>query len=103
MPKPEGAMLWKINLLAIFVILDGISTWIGLEKGVVVELNPLVQFLYEQGPWIYFGSRLLVIICVWFGLRYASNIRLAKVLIWVPLCLYFFVLINHIVGWIFIS
>lgn len=53
----------KFLLVYLFAIniIDALFTWVAVTPGAAYEVNPIVRFLLEQGPFIFFASKVGII------------------------------------------
>jgi hypothetical protein len=53
----------KFLLIYLFAInlIDALFTWVAVTSGTAYEVNPIVRFLLEQGPFVFFASKVGII------------------------------------------
>ena len=82
-------------------MLDGVFTFIGLKFQLILEVNPLMHFMWTTSPFYFlisklFLSLLLIYLAFYFRTQYKHIWNLILV---IPLCLYTGVFLIHII-WI---
>ncbi|WP_375709396.1 DUF5658 family protein [Niallia sp. NCCP-28] len=80
---------------------DAIFTYIGLRYNLILEANPLMNNLWILSPSLFlfcklFLSFLLIALAFFFTTK---NRRNWYVILSIPLCFYFFILMSHI-SWV---
>ncbi|WP_221767356.1 MULTISPECIES: DUF5658 family protein [Bacillaceae] len=91
--------------LAVLNFFDGCVTFIGIQFGVIEELNPLMAALISKNPWSFFllKSYLSVfLLLVFYFIRGQAISNFLKSLILCSVILYTSVSILH-VSWIFLK
>jgi hypothetical protein len=73
-----------LALLAFFNVFDAVSTDYVLSRGLAVEANPLMSFLYQLGPAYFYAFKYLVIavaIAVAWKYREVRSVRVTTVIV----------------------
>ena len=87
-------ILVSLNLLN---LLDAYHTYAGVTEGYLIELNPLMDFLLQLGPFYFFACKIALVGLGSMFLYLRRNHKLARLVAWLGFVIYFLIGILHLV------